>query len=74
MYTSEHDCTLKKAERSMQNVQEAVSEEVMLPSTMPISPTGMFCFCFFPVMHHSVENTKAQDMTLILPQTTVFIT
>jgi len=39
--TSEHGGTAKHAE---QTVQEAVSEEVMLPFSMPISLPGMFCF------------------------------
>lgn len=70
MHTSEHGDTAKHSEHT---AQEAVSEEVMLPLTMPIFPPGMFCFS---QLHTRVSEThmlwsSAQDMTVILPQTTV---
>lgn len=40
-HTSDHGDTAKHSEHT---AQEAVSEEVMLPLTMPIFPPGMFCF------------------------------
>ncbi len=70
MYTSKHGGTVKKAERSMLNVQEAVSEEVMLPSTMPVSPSGMFCFsqlCTRVTETHMLW-MSAQDMTFFYPR------
>lgn len=67
MYTSKHGGTVKKAERSMLNVQEAVSEEVMLPSTMPVSPSGMFCFsqlCTRVTETHVVDVSTGYDLFL----------
>uniref|UniRef100_A0A8C1GM98 Ankyrin repeat and death domain containing 1A n=1 Tax=Cyprinus carpio TaxID=7962 RepID=A0A8C1GM98_CYPCA len=68
-YTSKHGGTVKKAERSMLNVQEAVSEEVMLPSTMPISPPGMFCssqLCTRVTETHVVVVSTGYDLCFTL--------
>ncbi len=58
----------------MLNVQEAVSEEVML--IMPVSPPGMFCFaqlCTRETETHSLW-MSAQDMTSDRPILIFFIT